>query len=61
LINQLESDYDCSNAGDDLHQLKEELEQLMANNNGERSTEATEKLNRIENQIHFIQNKCDIH
>lgn len=61
MINQLESDYDCSNAGDDLHQLKQKLEQLITNNNGERSTEATENLNRLKNQIHFIQNKCDIH
>jgi ElaB/YqjD/DUF883 family membrane-anchored ribosome-binding protein len=61
LINQLESDYDCSNAGDDLHQLKQELEQLIANSNSENSSEATENLHRLENQIHFIQNKCDIH
>jgi hypothetical protein len=61
LINQLESNYDCSNAGDDLHQLKQELEQLIANNNDDRSTEATVNIHRLENQIHFIQNKCDIH
>jgi len=60
LLNQLESNYDCSNAGDDLHQLKQELEQLILTSVNEHSTEAQEMRNRLENQIHFIQNKCDI-
>ncbi len=61
LLNQLESNYDCSNAGDDLHQLKQELEQLMETGGEGLSDETNEIKNRLENQIHFIQNKCDIH
>ncbi|RKP50160.1 DUF2524 domain-containing protein [Cohnella endophytica] len=61
MLNELESNYDCSNAGDDLHQLKQELEQLLAANGNEHSAEMNETKNRLENQIHFIQNKCDIH
>jgi hypothetical protein len=61
LLNQLESNYDCSNAGIDLHQLKQELERLISRNENEDSIELTEIINRLENQIHFIQNKCDIH
>ncbi|TFE25531.1 DUF2524 domain-containing protein [Cohnella luojiensis] len=61
MLNQLESNYDCSNAGDDLHQLKQELEQLIGNGGDGLSEETNEIKNRLENQIHFIQNKCDIH
>ncbi|MCD9020290.1 DUF2524 domain-containing protein [Cohnella silvisoli] len=60
MLNQLESDYDCSNAGDDLHQLKQELEKLIASSDNDHSAEVQETRNRLENQIHFIQNKCDI-
>jgi ElaB/YqjD/DUF883 family membrane-anchored ribosome-binding protein len=60
LLNQLESNYDCSNAGTDLHELKQELEQLMASKGNDNSNETNEIKNRLENQIHFIQNKCDI-
>ncbi|MBW7453939.1 DUF2524 domain-containing protein [Paenibacillus sepulcri] len=60
MLNQLESNYDCSNAGEDLHQLKQELEQLMSKSSSEHSTEEKETLNRLQNQIHFIHNKCDI-
>lgn len=59
MLNQLESNYDCSNAGTDLHQLKQELKELRSGN--EHSTESNEIINRLENQINFILNKCDIH
>jgi len=61
MLNQLESSYDCSNAGDDLHQLIQELEQLtQGTQNTQISLETQEQINRLENQIHFIKNKCDI-
>ncbi|MCZ8512840.1 DUF2524 domain-containing protein [Paenibacillus filicis] len=58
MIRNLESNYDCSQAGDDLHQLQEELLAAQAENN---SPEAMERVRRLENQIHFIKTKCDIH
>lgn len=60
LLNSLESNYDCSNAGKDLHQLKQELEQLKLMNRTGSSVEMTETISRLENQIHFIETKCDI-
>ena len=60
MLDQLESNYDCSNAGDDLHRLKQELEQWKSKG-GELTKEETEIVNRLENQIQFIRNKCDIH
>ena len=59
MIDNLESNYDCANAGNDLHSLKEELQQLQAQDAS--SQEAKEHLNRIENQIRFIENKCSFH
>ncbi|MEW9698457.1 DUF2524 domain-containing protein [Paenibacillus sp. SI8] len=59
MINNLESNYDCANAGNDLHSLKEELQQFQTQASS--SQEANETLNRIENQIRFIENKCSIH
>lgn len=58
MINNLESNYDCANAGDDLHQLKQELESLRKQH--EEDEESLQKINRLENQISFILNKCDI-
>lgn len=58
MLERLESDYNCANAGDDLHQLLQEAEQLRSQGSG--SEEDAERLNRIENQIHFIRNKCRI-
>jgi hypothetical protein len=58
MLNQIESDYDCSQAGFDLHSLNEEADALKASNG--LSKEKLEELNRIENQIHFIENKCSI-
>lgn len=59
MLDNLESDYDCSKAGDDLHQLKQELAALRGQGAGDSETQ--ERLNRLENQISFIMNKCDIH
>lgn len=58
MLEQLESDYNCANAGDDLHELLQEVELLRGRTSG--SKEDEERLNRIENQIHFIRNKCSI-
>lgn len=59
MLDNLESDYDCSKAGDDLQQLKQELAALRGQGTGDSETQ--ERLNRLENQISFIMNKCDIH
>lgn len=58
MLEHLESDYNCANAGDDLHQLLQEAERLRALSGGLKEEE--ERLNRIENQIRFIRNKCSI-
>ncbi|WP_339321023.1 DUF2524 domain-containing protein [Paenibacillus sp. FSL W8-0194] len=58
MLDNLESSYDCSRAGDDLHQLKEELASLRGL--GREDQETQEQINRLENQIAFIMNKCDI-
>ncbi|CAN7758488.1 DUF2524 domain-containing protein [Paenibacillus sp. LjRoot153] len=51
MLENVESNYDCANAGDDLHNLIQELEQFHG---------SEEQCNRLKNQIHFIQNKCSI-
>jgi hypothetical protein len=61
MIENLESNYDCANAGADLHALKEELSELESSQQGNPSKETLEQINRIENQISFIENKCAIH
>ncbi|MBX4148794.1 DUF2524 domain-containing protein [Paenibacillus sp. LC231] len=58
MLDNLESDYNCANAGDDLHRLKQELAALREQ--GTEGQETQEQLNRLENQISFIMNKCDI-
>ncbi|MDQ0063015.1 DUF2524 domain-containing protein [Paenibacillus harenae] len=58
MLDNLESNYDCANAGDDLHQLKQELESLREQQGEDK--ESQETINRLENQISFILNKCDI-
>ncbi|MNN53537.1 hypothetical protein D3C81_1683000 [compost metagenome] len=58
MIDNLESNYNCANAGDDLHQLKQELATLRGQ--GDESQDTQERINRLENQISFIMNKCDI-
>ncbi|MNQ67966.1 hypothetical protein D3C85_825080 [compost metagenome] len=51
MLENVESNYDCANAGDDLHNLIQELQQFQG---------SEEQRNRLENQIQFIQNKCSI-
>ncbi|NOU91968.1 DUF2524 domain-containing protein [Paenibacillus sp. LMG 31456] len=58
MLDNLESNYDCSNAGEDLQQLKQELRSLREQQAEDK--ESQEKTNRLENQISFILNKCDI-
>ncbi|RKN86537.1 DUF2524 domain-containing protein [Paenibacillus ginsengarvi] len=58
MLDNLESNYDCASAGDDLHRLLQEAEQLSSSIGG--SKEDEERMNRIENQIRFIRNKCSI-
>lgn len=58
MLDNLESDYDCAKASDDLHRLKQELAALREQ--GAEDKETQEQLNRLENQISFIMNKCDI-
>jgi len=58
MLDNLESHYNCANAGDDLHQLKQELADLRGR--GAEDAESQEMINRLENQISFIMNKCDI-
>ncbi|MFD0619103.1 MULTISPECIES: hypothetical protein [Paenibacillus] len=58
MLDNLESHYNCANAGDDLHQLKQELADLRGR--GTEDAESQEMINRLENQISFIMNKCDI-
>jgi hypothetical protein len=61
MITNLESNYDCANAGADLHSLKEELQELKSGQTGGPTAKETqERINRIENQISFIENKCSI-
>ncbi|MFC0212360.1 DUF2524 domain-containing protein [Paenibacillus chartarius] len=61
MIDNLESSYDCSNAGADLHALKEELREMQASSQGRQPTlEEQEQYNRLINQISFIENKCSI-
>lgn len=59
MLDNLESNYDCAQAGHDLEQLLNELAELQSGD--EASQEAREQINRLENQISFIRNKCDIH
>jgi peptidoglycan hydrolase CwlO-like protein len=58
MLKDINSNYDCSQSGDDLHQLIQELESLRGQ--GEASKDIQEQIHRLENQISFIRNKCDI-
>lgn len=58
MLENLESDYNCANAGEDLHRLKQELAEMRGLGHADQETQ--EKINRLENQIRFIMNKCDI-
>lgn len=59
MIDNLESRYDCAYSGQDLHELQHDLDALLSSN--EPSTkEKEDRIHRLENQIRFIKNKCDI-
>lgn len=58
-MDNVESDYSCANASEDLHRLTNQLRELESDPSGSRATE--EHRNRIRNQIEFIRNKCHIH
>lgn len=58
MIDNLESNYNCANAGQDLHQLKQELAALQEQGVNDQASKET--IHRLENQISFILNKCDI-
>lgn len=60
MLDQLESNYDCSNADDDLPKLLQELEEWRAKTGNDASQETIDTIHRLENQIHFIRNKCGI-
>ncbi|KZE74221.1 hypothetical protein AV654_30065 [Paenibacillus elgii] len=57
MVDNLESNYDCSNAGGDLQELQQQLAGMQNTELGEQSQQTA---NRLENQIRFIKNKCDI-
>ncbi|MCP1307210.1 DUF2524 domain-containing protein [Paenibacillus tyrfis] len=57
MVDNLESNYDCSNAGGDLQELQQ---QLAGMHNTELDEQSQQTVNRLENQIRFIKNKCDI-
>jgi hypothetical protein len=58
MVDNLTSQYNCAHAGEDLHQLKEELASLRGS--GAEDEASQQEINRLENQISFILNKCDI-
>lgn len=58
MIENLESNYNCANAGQDLHQLKQELAALQEQGANDQASE--DAIHRLKNQISFILNKCDI-
>ncbi|GGG72995.1 DUF2524 domain-containing protein [Paenibacillus radicis (ex Gao et al. 2016)] len=58
MLDNLESSYDCANAGDDLHAIKRELAELRGSS--AEDPESQLAINRLENQLLFIMNKCDI-
>ncbi|MCI3927019.1 DUF2524 domain-containing protein [Paenibacillus sp. TRM 82003] len=60
MLDRLESDYDCANAGADLPKLKRELAEWQSKLEGDVAKETQDLVNRLENQIHFIENKCRI-
>ncbi|MFH5184831.1 DUF2524 domain-containing protein [Paenibacillus sp. TAB 01] len=60
MTDNLNSQYDCASAGEDLHQLQEQLNALHNEQGAATSKEQSDLINRLENQIQFIKNKCDI-
>ncbi|MCE5172945.1 DUF2524 domain-containing protein [Paenibacillus profundus] len=61
MLDNIESDYNCARVNDDLPQLIAELESLRTKAIGGMSDEIEQEMNRVENQIHFIKNKCSLH
>lgn len=58
MTSNLESNYDCASASTDLPALITELQNLGAQH--PLSDEQQQEANRLENEIRFIRNKCDI-
>ncbi|WP_028561560.1 hypothetical protein [Paenibacillus pinihumi] len=58
MTEQFESNYNCANASEDLHELQLLLHQLPSD--GKQTAEQQQEANRLHNLIHFIKNKCDI-
>lgn len=57
----LDSSYDCSLTSQDVPKLKSELESLKRQAQTDTSSkELQEAINRVENQLHFIKNKCSL-
>ena len=60
-MHNLDSSYDCSLTAEDVPRLKSELESLKRQAHSEISSkELQEAINRVENQLHFIKNKCSL-
>ncbi|WP_374017702.1 DUF2524 domain-containing protein [Paenibacillus thiaminolyticus] len=60
-MHNLDSSYDCSLASEDVPRLNSELESLKRQSQSETSSkELQEAINRVENQLHFIKNKCSL-
>ena len=58
-MTQINSEYDCANASNDLPQLMSQLEALE-NGAHEKNQQWQDQVNHLHNQIKFIQNKCDL-
>lgn len=59
MTHSLDSQYDCANASTDLPGLMEQLRELE-NGTHDHSKQWQDQVNHLQNQIRFIQNKCDI-
>ncbi|MCZ8520626.1 MULTISPECIES: DUF2524 domain-containing protein [Paenibacillus] len=59
MLDNLESNYDCAASGEDLHALLSELSELRGRGSDVDAL-SVDRINRLENQISFIKNKCDI-
>lgn len=58
-MTQLNSEYDCANASTDLPELMNQLE-AMESGTQEKTKQWQDQVNHLQNQIKFIQNKCDL-
>ncbi|GFN32063.1 DUF2524 domain-containing protein [Paenibacillus xylaniclasticus] len=58
MTHNLESDYDCANASNDLPELIAQLQSLRSQH--PLSDKQQQLANHLDNQIRFIRNKCDI-